>query len=345
MAVRQTRLTELVRDAAERGGAGRRGALAVGAVLGDATAWHGVRGAGSETLFEIGSLSKTFTSLALATLASEDVVGAEQPLRELLPDGARLPERGGRQIRLIQLATHTSGLPRLPKGMFPRALFPAADPYAACTPDALLAGLARTRLRSDPGERFHYSNLGAGILGLALADHTGRDYEALVQEEICAPLGLTDTRVELDAERAARLAQGHSRRGRPVPRWHLAGLAAAGGLHSTVADLLVFLRAQLGDGPPRLGPALRMTHEGGHWVNERVQIHLGWTGLRQPKRAGGERALFHNGGTGGYRCWMGIAPDHRAAAVVLSAQARGVDRCGFALLHRLTAGEGAQVGA
>jgi CubicO group peptidase (beta-lactamase class C family) len=338
--------------------------VGVGAVLGTGTACHGAGATGAadghspgpDTVFEIGSVSKTFTSLALARLSVAGTVQLVQPLHELLPRGARIPERNGRQIRLIELSTHTSGLPRLPKGMLPRAFFPMRDPYAQCTPDRLLAGLARTRLRHEPGSRYRYSNLGAGMLGLALAHHTGRDYDALIREEICAPLGLADTAVALTGEQTARLAQGHNRRGRPTGRWTLAGLAGAGGLHSTGADLLRLLRAQLAGTPgpdgtgPDTGPdaaqgggpldaelaeAVRRTHEGGHWVNQHTQIHLGWIGIRTARRAGGHRVLFHNGATGGYRSFVALAPDHGTAVVLLSAHQRSVDRAGMALLHRL----------
>ncbi|MCQ0024349.1 beta-lactamase family protein, partial [Streptomyces somaliensis DSM 40738] len=202
-------LDDLVRRTAERLGARQRGAVAVGAVRGGRSALHG---ADPGTLFEIGSVTKTFTALTLARLAVRGTVGLDQPLRDLLPRDITPPERGGEAVRLVHLACHTSGLPRLPKGLLPRGLF-RPDPYAGCTGEFLLDGLRRTRLRSVPGTRFRYSNLGAGLLGLVLARHAGTDYDTLVQDEVCRPLGMTDTRVALDPGRAARLAPGHSRTG------------------------------------------------------------------------------------------------------------------------------------
>lgn len=189
---------------------------------------------GPDTLFEIGSVTKTFTALALARMARAGTAGLDEPLADLLPTTASVPSRDGRQITLQHLATHTSGLPRLPKGMLATLLLRPThpDPYAHCTADALLSGLARTRLGAVPGERFRYSNLGAGLLGLALARRAGTEYEALVTREICAPLGMTDTVVTVDPARAERYAQGHSRRGRPRTPWNLADLAGAGALRS-----------------------------------------------------------------------------------------------------------------
>jgi CubicO group peptidase (beta-lactamase class C family) len=344
-----TTLDDLVRQTTERLAEGRRGAVVAGAVLGAESACHGAGVTGSadghspgpRTLFEIGSVSKTFTALALARLAVAGTVQLQQPLRELLPADARIPQKNGREIRLIELSTHTSGLPRLPKGMLPRALLPHRDPYAGCTPDSLLAGLARTRLRREPGRAHHYSNLGAGILGLALAHHTGRDYDTLIREEICTPLGMADTAVALTGEQTARLAQGHKRRGTPTGRWSMAGLAGAGGVHSTGADLLTLLRFELDSaaGAPgtggELAEAARLTQEAGHRLNPRTQIHPGWVGLDTVQRQGGHRVLFHNGATGGYRSMVALAPDQGAAVVILRAQQRSTDREALMLLDRL----------
>ncbi|MFE0011979.1 serine hydrolase domain-containing protein, partial [Streptomyces erythrochromogenes] len=221
---------------------------------------------GPDTLFEIGSVTKPFTALALARLASTGRAGLDEPLADLLPAGTSVPSRDGRQISLQHLATHTSGLPRLPRGMLlPALLHPSKpDPYADCTADALLAGLARTRLGAVPGKRFRYSNLGAGLLGLALARRAGTDYESLITREICAPLGMTDTVVTLGGARSRRSAQGHARRGRPVSPWHLADLAGAGALRATATDLVAFVRAQLDGGPEELAEAIRLSRSGGH---------------------------------------------------------------------------------
>lgn len=321
----------LVRQTAQSVSTGRRGVVAVGAIRGEEFA---VGGTDPETLFEIGSVTKTFTALALARLAVRGAVQLDLPLRALLPSGVPVPERGGRPIELVHLACHTSGLPRLPKGLLGPALF-AADPYAGCTSEWLLDGLRRTRLRSVPGTRFRYSNLGAGLLGLALARHLGTDYETLIQTEICRPLGLSDTHVTLDPARVARLAPGHSRTGRPRPRWNLAALAGAGALHSTVPDLLRLARAQLGDAPEELSAAIALTHTTIHRVNDKATIHPGWVSTPLPRSGGQHRVLHHDGGTAGYRSLLAIAPEAGAAVVVLSANARSVDRPGLDLLARI----------
>lgn len=318
-----------VRRSAEQLGARSRGSVVVGAVHGERSAMHG---ADPRTVFQIGSITKTFTALALAQLAVKGDVQLEQPLRDLLPRDITAPERGGEVMRLAHLACHTSGLPRLPKGLLPRGLF-SSDPYAGCTSELMMDGLRRTRLRSVPGTRFRYSNFGAGLLGLVLARHVGADYDTLIQDLICRPLGMTDTHVTLDAEGAARLAAGHSRLGRPRPPWHLAALAGAGGLHSTMPDLLTLARAQTGQAPEELSAAISLTHTTAHRINARAAVLPGWISGTLPGSQ--DRVLLHSGATGGYRSLLAIAPDHKAAVAVLSANARSVDRLGLNLLAQI----------
>ncbi|MFD0359161.1 serine hydrolase domain-containing protein [Streptomyces sp. NPDC127110] len=299
-------------------------------------AGDGTPGAG--TLFEIGSVTKTFTALALARMAVAGTVEIDEPLARLLPEGASVPSRDGREITLRHLATHTSGLPRLPKGMMLRALLRprTPDPYAGCTADVLLSGLARTRLGSTPGRRLRYSNLGAGLLGLALARRAGTTYEQLVTAQVCAPLGMSATVVAADAARAGRPAQGHDSRRRPTPPWDLADLAGAGGLRSSALDLVSYVRAHMdGDGPAGLAEAVRLTREVEHRINGFAWMHLGWRAHRLHPRQGAHLQIWHNGGTGGFASFVGFDPETRTAVVVLGNTRHSVDGPAFALLRTL----------
>src|SRR5215218_2068808 len=195
----------------------------------------------ADTIFEIGSLTKVFTATLLAAMAQDGLVSLDDPVQQYLPPSVVLPVRR-RPITLADLATHTSGLPRLPHGLLLRSLRHRRNPYAWFTVDELDAGLPATRLRGEPGTRPRYSNLGFGLLGHVLALRADTGYERLVQDRICRPLALADTHVSVPEAALERFAQGHSRRGRPVPHWTLAALAGAGGLRSTVDDLLAFLR-------------------------------------------------------------------------------------------------------
>lgn len=314
--------------------AGGPGALAVAALSGADVVTRGYGGADAGTVFEIGSITKTFTAVLLAQLALDGAVGLDEPLGACLPPGTHVPARDGARPTLVQVATHTSGLPSMPPGFLGHALRHRSDPWAALTTDELLSSLARAKLRRAPGERFRYSNLGFGLLGHALAHRGNAPYEELVARRICEPLGLRDTAVAVDAA-SGRVAQGHSRRGRPVPGWHLPAIAAAGALHSTASDLLAFLRACLEPPAAAPGPALLATLEPRFRIRRNLGVGLAWL-LLGPD---GDRALaWHNGGTGGFRSFAGFTREPLTAVVVLSARARSVDRLGMRLLAALGAG-------
>jgi D-alanyl-D-alanine-carboxypeptidase/D-alanyl-D-alanine-endopeptidase len=320
----------------------RPGLLVVGATDGTGTAFAS-RGplpdppcAPERAVFEIGSITKVFTSLLLAIAVERGEVGSDDPVVEHLPRGTRVPVRGGRPITLVHLATHTSGLPRLPPGSVVQALGHRDDPYALLSTQDVLAALGKTRPRSVPGERFRYSNYGAGLLGIALAHAAATDYETLVRERITTPLRLADTVITLSEDQRSRLAAGTKWRGGPAGLWTIPGLTGAGALRSTAADLLTFIRAQMGtlpDVPPELAAAIRSSHgdrASGGRLTPGMRVALGWllVGIGRQK----VRIAMHNGGTGGYRSFAGWAPASGHGVVALSANVRSVDRIAAKLL-------------
>ena len=170
-------LTEAVR-AATRSAAQRRIGLAVGAFVGSHTVVHATGPVTGESLFQIGSVTKVFTALALADAVERGELAMDTPLAALLPESPT--SRAGAAITLGHLATHTSGLPRLPPGLLRRALRHRSDPYRDITTEDLLSALAAARLRSKPGTRIWYSNFGAALLGQALSRHAGQAYAELL---------------------------------------------------------------------------------------------------------------------------------------------------------------------
>ena len=216
-------------------------------------------------VLEIGSITKVFTALLLAIAVKRGEASLDDPVLEHLPTGTRVPRRDSVDITLMHLATHTSGLPRLPPGSLWEGLRNRHDPYARLTRERVLDAVGRTRQRRAAGARMAYSNFGAGLLGLALAHTAGSDYETLVCERITDPLGMADTLIILSANQRARIAPGTTRRDKPAGLWSISGLVGAGALRSTVADLLKFARAQMGllppDAPVDLAAAIAATHE------------------------------------------------------------------------------------
>ena len=186
---------------------------------GDARALNG------DTVFEIGSVTKVFTSLLLADMVQRGEVALTDPVAKYLPPGVKVPQRNGRQITLEDLATHTSGLPRLPSNLKPKD---AANPYADYTVAQMYEFLASYELPRDIGTKYEYSNLGGGLLGHALALRAGQDYESLVRSRITAPLGMKDTSIALSPAMKARLAAGYDGQLNRAANWDLPTLAGAG---------------------------------------------------------------------------------------------------------------------
>jgi serine-type D-Ala-D-Ala carboxypeptidase/endopeptidase len=281
---------------------------------------------GPDTLFEIGSITKTFTSLALAVLVGSGTVSLGTPLRDLLPAGTAVPSRDGTEITLEHLARHTSGLPRSPFP-FRHELWMGLrgeNPYDFAEATTL-DSLSRISLKHIPG-RGHggYSNLGGGLLGIALRCAAGAyNYFDLISGTVLQPLNLTDTVVGPTAEQTQRLAQGYRLLGRPVEPWYLEGLAGAGALRSTAADLLRYLRAQLEPDRTPLAEAIRLTHQ--LWEPQRrMTMGLGWIRTKLPS---GDM-WWHNGGTGGFRSFAAFSPELGQASVVLVNDRRSPDRAG-----------------
>ena len=288
-------------------------------------------GIAPDSLFEIGSITKTVTALTLAVLAEAGTVQLTTPLHELLPPDAAVPSRDGTEITLEHLARHTSGLPRSPFSVWHDIKiveFQRGNPYAM-DEAAVLASLSGIRLRSRPGAgRGRYSNLGAGLLGIALRRAAGAaDYQSLVTDAVLAPLGMIDTVVTSASDQASRWVQGHGLRRRPVDGWYLDGMAGAGALRSSAYDMLRYLRAQLEPDRTPLTAAIERTRV----LNEphrRHSIGLGWIRTRIP--AGD--MWWHNGGTGGFRSFAGFCPQRQRGAVVLVNDRRGPDRAGIELV-------------
>jgi serine-type D-Ala-D-Ala carboxypeptidase/endopeptidase len=284
-----------------------------------------------QTMFQVGSVTKVFTALALADAVVKQEVSLDTPLSCYLPEARS--SRMGLQITLGQLASHASGLPRLPPGFLRRhALRNPLDPYRGFSTEELLAGLAKTRFLHEPGTKYHYSNFGTALLGEALCRHDESTYEQVIARRVSGPLGLSSTTTEPDTNQLSRLAVGHSRHRVPVPCWAMDAMAGAGALYSTARDLLVFLGAHLEPDATPMAEALRLVQESRVRAG-RMQVGLGWhRAIHQWPKV----VLWHNGGTGGYRCYIAFVQEGGLGVVVLTNTARSVDRVGIRLLERLS---------
>ena len=279
-----------------------------------------------DTVFEIGSITKVFTAILLADLVGEGAFELETPVQRVLGPDVTVPTRNGAEITLLHLTTHSSGLPRMPNNFRPAD---AGNPYADYTVAQLYEFLSSHELQRDIGAEVEYSNLGTGLLGHALTLSQETDYETLVSRRLLEPLGMSDTSITLSPSQQERLAVGHSVQLRPVANWDLPTLAGAGALRSTVNDMLTFVEANLGLRESPLVDEIGVTHAARRdFPAPGMRIGLGWV-----IRSGHGRELhWHNGGTGGYRSFLGFDLESQSGVVVLSNSGDSVDDLGFHLL-------------
>jgi CubicO group peptidase (beta-lactamase class C family) len=278
------------------------------------------------TVFEIGSVTKVFTATILADMVEKGEVRLDDPVQQYLPASVRVPARGGKAITLVDLATQTSGLPRMPTNLAPKDV---ANPYADYTVQQMYDFLSGYQLTRDIGVQYEYSNLGVGLLGHALALEAGASYEELVKTRVLDPLGMHDTSITLSASMKARLATGHYATGAPTANWDLPTLAGAGALRSTLNDMLKFAAANLNAPRGPLGAAFARAHTSLRTAGSaEMSIGLAWHVRRQFDRP----IVWHNGGTGGYHSFLGLDLKSGTAVVILHNSAASIDDIGFHLL-------------
>ncbi|MEV5320936.1 serine hydrolase domain-containing protein [Streptomyces sp. NPDC052687] len=243
------------------------------------------------TVFQLGSIGKTFTATALARAVGAGRVRLDTPLT--LPPGFTVPRGKTRHITLRDLATHSSGLPRLPANLLDDA--DPYNPYAHYTLKDLAAGLPRTALVHEPGSAYAYSNLGFGLLGQALA-FDGVDL--MLRRRVTAPLRLPDTTTTLRPDMASRKAVGHME-GEAVPDWRDRVLSGAGtSMYSTADDMLRYLSAQLRPERSPLREAIELTQRH-HFTDPGTGLRLG-LGWHFGTLSDGRTVTWHNGGTYGF---------------------------------------------
>lgn len=259
----------------------------------------------SHTLFQIGSVTKTFTATILASMVLDGSVKLDDPVSKYLPATVRVPSRDGQHITLLNLATQHSGLPRLPTN-----LDAAGDnPYADYTIKDLYQFLGSYKLTRDPGQEFEYSNLGIGLLGDALANHARMPYAQLLGTRVLAPLGMRETAISMTPQLQGLLAAGHDADDNQVPLWTFRAIAPAGAIVSSASDMVKYLRANMLQGPLAkqclFAQQPRATIPGDRiglvWLTDDVT-----------------KSVWHNGATNGYQSEVAISPDHRMGAFVLT---------------------------
>ena len=288
------------------------------------------------TLFELASITKTFTAAVLETMVESGEVRLDAPAETYMPEGIKLPTRDGRVITLEHLITHTSGLANVPDTLDARPL--PADPRTEFTLARMGEYLRRVSLVSPPGDEYRYSSTGMGLVGIALTNVRKTNYEKLLRSSVLEPLGMSDTCMTPSGEQRARLATGYAVTrddgdrfvAEPTCNWSLSEcFSGAGGLYSTADDMMKYLAANLGMGDAPLAAALERTQRPRHKTDRGTEVGMAW-GVGRNER--GKVGVFHGGNTWGYSCFMILSREGRKGVVVLSNSSESVEKLAFDIL-------------
>jgi len=283
----------------------------------------------AETVFEIGSITKVFSALLIMEMARRGELDPGKPVADYLPAGLKLPRFQEQPILLEHLATHTSALPRVQPNHFPANIL---DPYADYTAAKMMEFLAGYELTRRPGAKYDYSNLGYGLLGYTLVLVAKKDFSALLDERVLRPLGLPDTMISVPEGKKKRRATPYGLFGHPVPYWSIPEIPACGALNSTVPDLLSFLAFNLGlqiSANDALNQALIRLQQPWSYADESGSAFDEW--IWGHEKIKGRDYFWYNGGTGGFRSYIGFIPELKWGVAVLVNSVNVCDELALAL--------------
>lgn len=281
----------------------------------------------SNSILEIGSISKTFTATLLAYFADQGKIKLSDPITKFLPDSVA-KNTLLKEVSIRMLSNHTSGLAPLPDN-FETENYNPLNPYQNYTRKLLFSYLKTCKLKSKPGEVYAYSNMAAGLLGVILERISGKSYEDLVKLIICKPLKMKNTAEHLSPQEKTHFVKVYNAEGNETPAWDFDALQACGSLRSTVNDLLKYAEANMKTTENQLSKAFQLTHQLTFGKNQKVG--LGWHILK----IADADYLFHNGGTGGSRSFLAFNAEKKIAVVVLSNASDSVDDVGGNLIKLL----------
>jgi serine-type D-Ala-D-Ala carboxypeptidase/endopeptidase len=289
------------------------------------------------TIFNIDSITKTFTTLVLADMTNQGIVNLNDPIEKYLPSNVKVPQYNGTKITLENLATHTSGLPFMPSNIWINNTVGTINPNY--NEAQLYEGLANTTLLSKPGTKFLYSDFGMGLLGHILSLKEGVPYEQLVKHRILDVLGMNDTKITLSQNDIKyRFPVGHQNGSEIQTPKIPSVIAGAGGLRSTANDLLKYLSTNTGLLHTKLDDSIQLQHLIQHPgiipnpMNYSTYIALGWGVLTNF----GTETLGHAGAINGWNSYVGFIPTKQTGIVLLcscDSKDANMEKLGYILLH------------
>jgi len=281
------------------------------------------------SLYDIGSITKTFTSTLLAIAVNQKKVTLETSITQYLPDSVAI-NPALKKITFKELANHTSGLPREPDDMA-RTITDANQPFGNYGNKEMFSFLKHFKQVRQPGTQYEYSNLAVGLLGLLLEQIYHTSYQELIRSYITAPLKMNETMVTIDTLKYNNLAQGYDELLEPVPFFNLVSFRSAGAIKSSTSDLLTYAKAQWATPDSTLSKGLNLTHQV-TFNNGSAIVGLVWN-----CSADNQKVIQHSGATGGYRSNVCVDLDKQIAVVVLTNNASTGDMVGGNLMKAIQA--------
>jgi CubicO group peptidase (beta-lactamase class C family) len=277
------------------------------------------------TLFEIGSVTKVFTTMILADMVEKGEVNLNDPIEKFLPEDVSTPSKNGMTITLFDLATHSSGLPRMPDG------FPITDMDEQFQYDReeMYDSLSKVELSREIGSQYEYSNFGFSLLGHILSLQAGQSYEELLQKRVLDKFGMDSTCVKQCDDFRDRFANPHFL-GFAANELNLSeDMVGAGEIRSSGKDMLSFLSYVMGLEDSDLKDSFQLTQKVNRQIDDTLSIGLAWHMLQKDDRM----IVWHNGATNGFASFVGFDPESNQGVVVLTNTLNPVDDIGVWLLE------------
>lgn len=278
----------------------------------------------NQSIYEIGSISKTFTAAVLVQMVQEGKVEYDDPISKYLPKEV-VNWSDSVNITLVELATHQSGFPRLPDNHLKRTLLNMDNPHKNYSEQDLYDFLKTYQPKPKSERVVSYSNLGMGLLGHILAKINESSYDELIQNNIVKPLNMINTYAAFKED--TQIA-GHNGYGKPTSQWEFQCLHGAGAVRSNTTDLMKYMITNLQAQFP-----FAETHNHLADFGEKNKIGLAWITIHTKDT--NLELLFHNGGTGGYRSALLFSKEKQIGVVVLANSIQSVDAIGIRILELL----------
>ena len=286
----------------------------------------------AHSVFEIGSITKVFTAYLLASAVKSGEIDLDDDIWEELES----QESDQPKITYEQLSNHTSGLPRLSDHVVSH-MVDAADPYKAYGAEELQEYINDTlKLENDPGQKYSYSNVGAGLLGFSVARILGGEYRDVMKREVLDRIKMSSSFLTPEDVKT-NLVGGIGFAGKPTVNWHFGALGGAGCMLSTAQDMMLFVKANF-----KKSKELKLMRKKTFEVNEYLDMGLGWHIIKSTE---GHTLYFHNGGTGGYTSFLSLDTKRKLGVVILTnvsgfhPKMTDIDKMGFSLMKELGKGK------